>query len=265
VQTPATVLPACFGPYAVIGLIGRGSHTRIYKVRHRRTGAIAVVKVGPHFLWLDPGAMERFRQEFKAVAPLSHPSVVRALALGQQDGNPYLVLEYVPGQNLEDRLKQQRILPVDQALAIFRQIADGVRYLHTNGIVHRDIKPSNVLITTYDQAKLADFGLLKNLKGSQRLTQSRKGMGTLGYGAPEQFENAKHVDHRCDLFSLAATLYTALTGTAAFGSGPTMQVMRRKLLGQYTPLRQLLPALDPALDAVASMRSLATGPQAATS
>lgn len=244
----ATVPPQCFGPFAVVETIGQGAHATIYKVRHKDTGALAAVKVGPHFLWLEPGAMERFRQEFKAIAPLSHPSVVRALGLGEKDGNPYLVLEYVPGQSLDELLRQKGALPVDQTIAVFRQIADGLRYLHANHIVHRDIKPSNILIATYDQAKLADFGLLKNLKSGSRLTQSRKGMGTLGYGAPEQFEDAKRVDYRCDLFSLGATLYTALTGSAPFGSGHTMQIMRRKVMGQYAPLRLVLPAVDPIID-----------------
>jgi eukaryotic-like serine/threonine-protein kinase len=248
VSTASTAPAKCYGLFEVIDTIGSGGHATVYKVRHKQSGAIAAIKVGPHFLWLEPGATERFWQEYKAIAPLSHPSIVRALGWGERDGTPYLVLEYVPGQNLGECLKEHGALPTHRTIAVFRQIADGLRYLHAHQIVHRDIKPSNILITTYDQAKLVDFGLLKNLKAENHLTQSRKGMGTFDYGAPEQFEDAKRADRRCDVFSLAATFYTALTAARPFGSGNYMQIMQRKLLNQFVPLRLLLPSLDPAID-----------------
>ncbi len=240
--------PKSFGPYEVTATIGRGGNATVYKVRHRDSGAVAALKVGPPLLQLEPGAAERFRQEFNAIAPLRHPSVARALALDEADGVAYLVLEYVPGQSLDDVLKDKGPLPLHHAMAAFRQIADGLRYLHANHIVHRDIKPANILLTPYDQAKLVDFGLLKNLKEDKHLTTSRRAMGTIDYGAPEQFEDAKRVGHRCDIFSLAATFYTALTGKFPFGNGNHLQIMQRKLLHQYVPLRLVVPALDPAID-----------------
>jgi serine/threonine-protein kinase len=248
VDTAPSLSPQAFGPYEVMGLIGRGGNATVYKVRHRTTGAVAALKAGPPLLKLEPDAAERFQQEFKAIAPLRHPSVARALALSEQDGVPYLVLEYVPGQSLDDWVKEKGPLPITQAVAVIRQIADGLRYLHGNHILHRDIKPGNILLTPYDQAKLVDFGLLKNLKHDKHLTTSRRAMGTIDYGAPEQFEDAKRVDHRCDIFSLAATFYTALTGKFPFGNGNQLQIMQRKLLHQYVPLRLVVTGLDPALD-----------------
>jgi hypothetical protein len=103
-------------------------------------------------------------------------------------------------------------------------------------------------LTPDHQAKLGDFGLLKNLNEGMNLTRSGQSLGTIDYGAPEQFEDAKRVDRRCDLYSLAATLYAALTGKFPFGKGNHLQILSRKSLNQFVPLRLLLPSLDPALD-----------------
>lgn len=245
---PHTAAPKTFGPFEVVAIIGRGATATVYKVRHKPTGKFAALKVCPGYAHLEEGAIERFQQEFTAIQPLQHPSVVRPLAMGKQDGVPYLVLEFVPGRNLAERLKESGALAAEETAAIFRPLADGLRYLHANGILHRDIKPSNIFLGVNNKAKLGDFGLLKNLNQSDHITRSRQAMGTIDYGAPEQFEDAKRVDHRCDIYSLAATLYTALTGKFPFGNGNALRIMQRKLLNQFVPLRLLLPTLDPAID-----------------
>lgn len=241
-------IPKSVGPFEVLETIGQGGSATVYKVRHQSTGMIAALKVGPSHLMPEPGAVERFRREFTVIRPLEHLNVVRALALGEQDGIPYIVLEYVPGQNLADRLKQTGPLTPAETAAIFVQVTEGLRYLHANRILHRDIKPSNIFLTPNQQAKLGDFGLLKNLKDEIQLTGPRQAMGTVEYGAPEQFEDAKNVDQRCDLYSLGAALYTALTGKFPFGNGGQLQSLQRKVFNQYVPLRLLLPSLDPAID-----------------
>jgi serine/threonine protein kinase len=245
-------LPKTFGTFEVLEHIGRGATATVYKVRGKYTGKIAALKVGPSMLMLEPSAVERFRRELTVIRPLEHPNIVRALGSGEQDGIPYLVLEYVPGQNLDQRLKERGPLSPPQALAVFLQVAEGLRYLHENDILHRDIKPSNIFLTPDNQAKLGDFGLVKNLNTEENLTQSRQAMGTVDYGAPEQFEDAKSVDKRCDLYSLAASLYSALTGKFPFGNGAQLQILQRKVHNQYVPLRLLLPFLAPALDDLVS-------------
>jgi serine/threonine protein kinase len=244
----AEEMPKSIGPFDVLEEIGHGGSATVYKVRHTPTGKVAALKVFPRFLKLEPGAVERFKRELTVIRPLQHPNIVRAVGQGEQDDMPYLVLEYVPGQNLDARIKEKGALSVEETVAIFRQVTDGLRYLHTNNILHRDIKPSNILLTPTNQAKLGDFGLVKNLNDTMQLTQTRQSMGTIDYGAPEQFEDAKTVDRRCDLYSLAATLYTALTGKFPFGNGGQLQIMQRKALNQYVPLRLLLSSLDPAID-----------------
>ncbi len=240
--------PRYFGPYEVIETIGRGSSATVYKARHRQTGEIVALKAGPSFMSLEPGAVERFQREFAAIRDLRHPNLVAAHAIHEDDGTPYIVMEYVPGQNLEQRLKKDGPIAIDKASPLFLQLAQGLRYLHEYYLLHRDIKPSNIFLNGADQAKLGDFGIIKDMTAPEQLTLSRRGMGTMEYGAPEQFEDARNVDGRCDLYSLAATLYTALTGKFPFGNGGHLQVMQRKLLKQYVPLRLLLPSLDPAID-----------------
>ncbi len=244
--------PKQFGPFEVLARIGRGGTATVYKVRHAPSGKLAALKVAPRIWEFEPGALERFQRECLLMRPLRHPNIVRALGLGEHDGVCFLVQEYVPGQNLDEHVKQHGPLPPARAIALFRQVADGLLYLHEHDVLHRDIKPSNIFVTPDGRAKLGDFGLVKDLKGDPPLTQSRQAMGTLDYGAPEQFEDAKHVDRRCDLFSLAATLYTALTGKFPFGCGNHLRIVQRKLLNQFVPLRLLVPALDPALDRLVS-------------
>jgi serine/threonine protein kinase len=248
VKSTSGKLPIGFGPFEVLGKIGQGGSGTVYKVRHKETGEVAALKVAPSNMRMEAGAIERFQQEFTAIRPLSHPNVVRALSQGEHEGAPYLVLELVPGQNLDEYLKEKSTLAPADSVAMFLQVAEGLRYLHANHIVHRDVKPSNIFLTPDHHAKIGDFGLVKNLNDSLYLTRSRQGMGTIDYGAPEQFEDAKRVDRRCDLYSLAATLYTALTGKFPFGVGNPLQILSRKLLNQFVPLRLLVPALDPAVD-----------------
>lgn len=241
--------PKSFGPFDVLAKLGRGAVATVYKVRHKETGAVGALKVGPQFLKLDPSVTRRFELEFTMIRPLQHPNLVQALAIGEQNDYPYILLEYVPGQNLQDMLTEKGPLPPAETVNVFLQVAEGLRYLHSHNLLHRDIKPSNIFLTPEKQAKLGDFGLLKNLTDDDsKLTLSRQSLGTIEYGAPEQFEDAKRVDCRCDLYSFGATLYTALTGKFPFGNGGQMQILQRKLLNQFVPLRLLMSNLDPAID-----------------
>lgn len=248
-NTVAHKTPRSFGPFEVIEKIGRGASATVYKVRLKSTGEIAALKVGPKFVQLDSAVVRRFQQEFTMIRPLQHPNIVRALSQGAHNELPYLLMEFVPGVNLSERLRQHGPASPAETIAVFLQVVDGLSYLHANNILHRDIKPSNIFLTSDNQAKLGDFGLVKNMMDDDSdLTKSRQSLGTIEYGAPEQFEDAKRVDQRCDLYSLGATLYTAFTGKFPFGNGGQMQILQRKLLNQFVPLRLLLPTLDPAID-----------------
>ncbi len=240
------------GPFELIRVIGHGAHATVYKAKHKPTGKIAAVKILKRLLGLEPVVLERFRREFSVIRQVQHRHLVRSLAVGQDRGLNYLVLEYVPGQNLEQRLKKKKSLSIEDTATIFVQIADGLRHLHANRILHRDIKPSNIFLTHENIAKLGDFGLLKQLADDVQITQTHQSLGTIEFSAPEQFEDAKRVDRRCDIYSLAATMYTALTGKFPFGNAGPIQTLQRKHLCQFVPLRLLLPTLAPAIDQLVS-------------
>jgi serine/threonine protein kinase len=247
-MNPLSGTPKAIGPFEVLEMVGQGGCATVYKACYKPTGKLVAVKVGHGLMELEPAVLERFKREFTVIRRLRHPNLVRALGLGKENGTPFIVMEYVPGQNLERLLRSKGPCSLEETITIFLQVAEGLRYLHSKNLLHRDIKPSNILLDDQNHAKLTDFGLLKDLTDEAPLTLSRQGMGTMEYGAPEQFENAKHVDRRCDLYSLAATLYTALTGKFPFGNGGHLQIMERKLLNQFVPLRLLLPWLAPAID-----------------
>jgi serine/threonine-protein kinase len=243
-------LPTFFGPYEAVESIGSGATATVYKGRDPQTGQVVALKVCHGFMELEHTALERFKREFTAISRLEHPHLVRALATGEDRtrGITYVAMEYVPGQNLEQRLAARGPSTPEETIRIFLQVAEALRYLHANNLVHRDVKPGNILLDELDGAKLADFGLLKDLTVELRLTPTGSAMGTVEFGAPEQFEDASRVDRRCDLFSLAASLYTALTGKFPFGNGSQLQIIQRKVHNQFVPLRLLLPALDPEID-----------------
>jgi serine/threonine protein kinase len=253
-DTQASDKPAYIGPYEVLETIGSGATATVYKGRQQQTGTVVAIKVSHGFTELDPEALERFKREFTAINQLRHPHLVRALSMGQdrKRGFTFVAMEYVPGQNLEQHVKAEGAFTPEVILPIFLQVAEGLRYLHANHFVHRDIKPSNILLDSQHNAKLADFGLLKDLTAELQLTPAGKSMGTMEFGAPEQFEDAKQVDRRCDLYSLAASLFYALTGHFPFGNGSQLQIMQRKVHNQFVPLRLLLPSLDPDIDRLVS-------------
>ena len=156
--------PRMFGPFEVLARIGRGGTATIYKVRHRTSGKIAALKVSPRFLKLSPDAVQRFSREFSVIRPLRHPNLVRAIHFGEYDGFPCLAMEFVPGQNLEDRLKEKGALSPQEAIPLFLQIADALRYLHARQILHRDIKPRNIFVTPTNGRRTSSLSALIVLK-----------------------------------------------------------------------------------------------------
>ncbi|HWY88212.1 MAG TPA: serine/threonine-protein kinase, partial [Gemmataceae bacterium] len=197
--------------------------------------------------------------EFKIASQLEHPNLVRVLGHGVEKDIPYLVMEFVPGQSLDKQLKNQGPMAVPEALALFVQVANALDFIHRTQLIHRDVKPGNILIDASRQPKLADLGLIKDLASNSLLTRSKTGLGTFQYSAPEQFDDAKNVDLRCDIYALAASMYVTLTGKYPFGPGSQMKVLMHKLAHQFTPLSKLIENVSPALEQVI-IRSLHPDP-----
>lgn len=211
------------GNYRVLEKIGAGGMGIVFRAEHVKLRKPVAVKA----LFIDGEknrrALDRFFNEVLAVTRLKHPHIVAAVDAGEQPGAgpngapvPYLVMEYVSGQNLEDAVSRDGPLKIEQSCLIAHQVADALTEAHRQGLIHRDIKPGNVLIAPDGSAKLLDFGVARLPTPDDRLTKDGARLGTIGYMAPEQVRNARAVDARADVFGLGATLFFMLTGRDPF-------------------------------------------------
>ena len=259
---------ARLGPYEVTGPLGAGGMGEVYKARDTRLDRTVAIKVLPAQFAADPRFRERFEREAKAISQLSHPHICMLHDVGRQDGIDYLVMEYLEGQTLAQRL-YKGALPLDQALRYAVQIADALDRAHRQGIVHRDLKPGNIMLTK-SGAKLLDFGLAKAsgraITGSSSsmvqttvpITAQGTILGTLQYMAPEQLEG-KEADSRSDIFSFGAIVYEMTTGKRAFEGDSAANVIAAIVDRQLPPMSTLQPLTPPMLDRVAN-KCLAKNP-----
>ncbi len=203
----------------IVRLLGRGGMGVVYQARQQALDRFVALKILPKKLATDPGFQVRFTREAKALASLSHPNIVTIHDFGQENGQFFLVMEFVDGVTLRQVMSGGKLAP-EAALRIVPQLCDALEYAHGEGVVHRDIKPENIMIDKKGRVKIADFGLAK-LVGTDTvaplLTQTNVVMGTPNYMAPEQIENPKGVDHRADIYSLGVVFYEMLTGELPLG------------------------------------------------
>ncbi|HEV8609354.1 MAG TPA: serine/threonine-protein kinase, partial [Thermoanaerobaculia bacterium] len=217
------------GPYEIQAPIGAGGMGEVYRARDTRLERTVAVKVLPSHLSTSPEVRQRFEREAKTISQLSHPHICALYDVGNQDGVEFLVMEYLEGETLSDRLVKGP-LAFDQVLRYGLEIADALDRAHRQGIVHRDLKPGNVMLTK-SGVKLLDFGLAKAVapaaarsgasltalptQTGKDLTAEGTILGTFQYMAPEQLEG-KEADGRTDIFAFGAVLYEMATGKKAF-------------------------------------------------
>ncbi len=209
-----------FPQLEILELLGQGGMGVVYKARQRHLNRVVAVKILPPSAGAEPAFAERFTREAQALAQLNHPNIVQVYDFGRTDEFFYFVMEFVDGLNLRARSSAAGISSRAQALKIVPKICDALQFAHEEGIVHRDIKPENILIDKRGRVKIADFGLAKLLGRSPdelSLTGTGQLMGTLGYMAPEQLQQAHTVDHRADIYSLGVVFYEMLTGQLPIG------------------------------------------------
>ena len=207
------------GRYRIIREIGSGGMGTVYLAEDTELDDMQVaVKVLPAILANNKSAINNLRREAKTTLKLSHPNIVRLHTFQSDEAIKYLVMEYVDGGNLEEKISAAGALSVDDTLEIFTQVAAGLDYAHSQNVIHRDIKPSNIMLTADGGARLADFGIARQLKDSMTRITGKETSGTLLYMAPEQFRGGEP-DHRSDIYSLAASIYECLSGKPPFWRG----------------------------------------------
>jgi serine/threonine protein kinase len=246
--TASTTGPRTVGKYELLEKIASGGMSSVYRARHQETGEVVAVKMLPPEFAENEVLLQRLRQEFQAQSTVQHPHLVRALEFGWEGQAAYLVMEYVEGEDLLQRIERDGPLPEAEAVRIIGQVVEALHAAHTYGIIHRDVKPENILLTADGQAKLADLGLAKDLEGSLELTRTGKGLGTPNFIAPEQFSDAKHAGILCDVYSAAATLYMALTGELPFPARAMSGVLKKKFNNELVPPCHLVPGLSARVD-----------------
>ncbi len=226
------------GPFAITAVIGRGGMGVVLKACDAALNRLVAIKVlAPHFA-SNGAARKRFAREAQAAAAVVHEHVVPIHGVDSWKGLPYLVMAYIAGRSLQERLDHEGPLGVKEILRIGMQAAAGLAAAHAQGLVHRDVKPANILLENgVERVRLTDFGLARAVDDAS-VTQSGVVAGTPQYMAPEQASGGA-VDHRADLFSLGSTLYAMCTGHAPFRADSAMAVLRRVCDEQPRPIREI--------------------------
>ncbi|MBN2472968.1 MAG: serine/threonine protein kinase [Pirellulales bacterium] len=237
------------GPYEVQGVIGWGGMAVVLRAYDRSLNRNVAVKVLSPQLATSGPARQRFAREAQAAAAVVHEHVVPIHAVSEAGGLPYLVMTYVPGRSLQQRIDQAGPLTVAEILRIGMQTAAGLAAAHAQGLVHRDVKPANILLENgVERAMIADFGLARAADDAS-LTRSGIIAGTPHYMAPEQAEG-QPADHRADLFSLGGVMYAMGTGHPPFRAETALAVLRRICQQPPRPIRQINPEIPDWLAAV---------------
>ena len=220
--------PEKIGKYDVLDVLGRGGMGVVYRARDSRLGRIVAIKMLTEGFSGNAEMLQRFYREASQTGALRHNNIVIVYDAGDQDGEPYIVMEYVEGEPLDKAIKRQR-LQLEHALSVVEQICLALAYAHRNGVIHRDIKPANVIVRGDGSVKLLDFGIARDeTRVDTSITSTGSLVGTPPYMAPERFGGAP-IDGRSDIFSAGVLLYLLLTGRLPFDAeypGVIDQIMR---------------------------------------
>ncbi|MBV9622548.1 MAG: protein kinase [Acidobacteria bacterium] len=249
--------PKRIGKYEVIEIIGRGGMGLVYRAYDRQLDRKVAIKTITEGFVEDQEMLARFYREATKTAALMHPNIVIVYDVGEQEGFPYIVMEYLPGEPLDKLIRAQQPLPLEVKLRILEQVCNALGYAHHNEVIHRDVKPGNVIVHIRERsrtqgqddvvAKLLDFGIASTCVDGQ-LTGTGRVIGTLPYMAPERLR-CRAFDGRSDIFSAGILLFQVLTGSLPF-SGDDYGVMQQLLNEKHPLLGDFIHDYPPALDAI---------------
>ena len=221
--------------YKVLEKIGAGGMGEVYKARDTKLDREVAIKVLPEAFAENKERLARFEREAKLLASLNHPNIATLFDLQEHEGTHFLVLELVPGETLAERI-QRGPIPIDEALPLFKQVAEGLEAAHGSGVIHRDLKPANIKVTPEGKVKVLDFGLAKAMQPEEPVADSSQSptltkdtalgaiMGTAAYMSPEQ-ARGKPVDKQTDIWAFGCCLYEALTGRKAFSGDSVTDIL----------------------------------------
>jgi tRNA A-37 threonylcarbamoyl transferase component Bud32 len=255
------------GGYTDLQLIARGGMGEIYKARHPTLNRVVAIKILSTYFKDDSAFTKRFAREADLMARLRHPNIITIYDYGEQDGLPYIVMEYLTGQTLSQVMKERKRVPLVEGLPLLEELASALDYAHDQGVIHRDIKPSNIILepmTTStrgqtQRAILMDFGIARFLTENTMLTASGDVLGTADYISPEQAHGTAELDRRADLYSFAVMTYQLLTGHRPFERNNTWALIRSHL--EEPPPDPRIHVDMPEIAAQALLKALAKKPE----
>jgi DNA-binding NarL/FixJ family response regulator len=239
--------------YEIISRVGNGGMSVVYKAKHKLLGRLVAIKLLDPLLTSDLINARRFREEALASSLLSHPNLINVIDFGlSENGEPYLIMDYLSGKSLSELIRQCGTVPVERALNIFIQVCDGLAHAHKQGVIHRDLKPSNIMLLHGESAetvKIIDFGIAKMLSNPKRqhLTQDNEVLGSPTYMSPEQCTSSP-LDERSDIYSLGCTIYEALTGDVPLLGKTSLDTMTMHIEKEPAPMSLRKPSVPKGLD-----------------
>ena len=247
-----------FGDCTTVGLLGSGAMGQVYLIRAMNGTNYALKVLHPELEHRDSEMKRRFLNEAVFAMTIRHQNLVEVRDAGEEpeQGFCYILMEYMPGGSLKDKIANDGALPIEQAISYVSQIAYALALAHNHGVIHRDIKPDNILFTDDGIPKLADLGVAKFFSDTQSSTLTMKGhiLGTPVYMAPEQMMDSHHIDARADIYSLGVVLYEMLTGKKPNAGSTLMGLLAKAIKGEPLPdVRTLRPEVSASLAYVLSL------------
>jgi serine/threonine protein kinase len=250
----AASLPKKIGKYDVVDVIGKGGMGIVYRAKDPFLDRMVAIKIMTINVSDSPDLLERFYREAKATAHLQHPNIVTVYELGEQDGSPYMVMQYLEGVSLESAIHAPQKLTLLQKIEIIVEACHGLAYAHQKGIVHRDIKPGNIMVLKDGSVKIVDFGIARI--GDTNFTRAGQFMGSLSYMSLEQLNEKLQVDQRTDVYSTGVVLYQIVTGRLPFEGESTGATLMKIMNEQPPPFSKYLSSFPPELETI-TLKALA--------
>ena len=237
------------GKYEIVAELGQGGMGVVYKARDPFIGRLVALKTITPELVSDPEILKRFYREAQSAGTLQHPNIVTIYDLGEADGRPYIAMEFVEGESLQNIINRRARIPLAAKLKLVQQFCEGLGHAHKHGFVHRDVKPANILVTNDGNVKVVDFGIV-HLE-TTNLTKTGMFLGTIHYASPEQINDGR-VDSRSDLWSVTCVVYELIAYKKAFDGSNIAAIIAKVLSTEPEPLSRCCPGVPAELDEVIS-------------